>query len=73
MPDTDTHLHPSTVAPLQLADQGISQLADQAKDITTLLLAAYGPEDRRTIRAQEIRDAIQRLQWAMERAKTMTA
>jgi hypothetical protein len=44
-----------------------------AQKITNLSQSAYGSEDRRTVRAQEVRDAIQRLQWAMEGAKTMTA
>jgi hypothetical protein len=55
------------------AHEDIAQLASRAEGITKLLTAAYGSEDRRTMRAQEIRDAIQRLQWAMERSKTMSA
>jgi hypothetical protein len=65
--------HPLTVGQLVLAQEDIAQLADRAQKITTLLQSAYGSEDRRTIRAQEVRDAIQRLQWAMGRAQTMTA
>ena len=69
----DTQHHPLTVGQLLQAHEDIAQLGDRAQKITTLLQSAYGSEDRRTIRAQEVRDAIQRLQWAMERAQTMTA
>ena len=64
---------PLSIRQLLQAHEDIAQLADQAERITKLMQAAYGSEDRRTERAQEIRDAIQRLQWAMERSKTMTA
>jgi hypothetical protein len=81
MPDTNTQRqslittqHQSlTVGQIHQARQRISQLAEQAKEITALLLSAYGAEDRRTFRAQEIGDAIQRLQWAMDRAEPVTA
>jgi hypothetical protein len=55
------------------ATEDIAQLAHRAECIAKLLADAYGSEDRRTVRAQEVRDAIQRLQWAMERSKAMTA
>jgi hypothetical protein len=32
---------------------------------------AHGPEDPRAVRAQDIRDSIQRFQWAMERESTI--
>ena len=69
MPDRE----PLSIRQLLQAHEDIAQLADRAQGITKLLLAAYGSEDHRTVRAQEIRDAIQRLQWAMERSKTMSA
>ena len=70
MSDTNS---PLTIRQLLQAHEDIAQLADRAQEITKLLASAYGSEDRRTVRAQEVRDAIQRLQWAMERSKTMTA
>ena len=72
MPDNDPKHHRLTVGQLQQTHQKISQLVEEAKEVTQLLLAAYGPEDSRAVRAQEIRDAIQRLEWAMERAETKT-
>jgi hypothetical protein len=69
---SDTN-RPLTIRKLLQAHEDIAQLADRAQEITKLLVSAYGSEDRRAVRAQEIRDAIQRLQWAMERSKTMTA
>jgi hypothetical protein len=55
------------------ATEDIAHLAHGAECIAKFLADAYGSEDRRTVRAQEVRDAIQRLQWAMERSKAMTA
>ena len=55
------------------ATEDIAQLAHRAECIAKLLADAYGSEDRRTVRAQEVRDSIQRLQWSMERSKTMSA
>ena len=55
------------------AYEDIAQLAEQAQGIAKLMTDRYGSEDRRVVRAQEVRDAIQRLQWAMERAKAAGA
>jgi hypothetical protein len=52
------HKCPSN-ATVRVQVSGIIGLAGNAH---ILLQSAYGSEDRRTIRAQEIRDAIQRLQ-----------
>ena len=45
----------------------MAELTDRAEKITKLMLAGYRPQDPRVVRAQEVRAAIQRLQWAMER------
>ena len=58
---------------LQQVQEDVAELADRAEGITKLMLAAYGPEDPRAVRAQEIRASIQRLQWAIERSKTVSA
>ena len=64
---------PLSITQILQATEDIAGLAYQAECIAKFLAHAYGSEDRRTVRAQEIRDAIQRLQWAMERPKAMTA
>ena len=74
----DTIPHMSDRKPLPIrqilqATEEIAQLAYRAEGIAKLLTATYGSEDYRTVRAQEIRDAVQRLQWAMEHSKVMTA
>jgi hypothetical protein len=64
---------PLPIRQILQATEDIAQLAYRTEGIAKLLTATYGSEDRRTVRAQEIRDAIQRLQWAMEHSKAMTA
>jgi hypothetical protein len=58
---------PLSVRQLQQVQEDMTELADRAEEITKLMLAAYGPEDLRSVRAEEICAAIQRLQWAIER------
>ena len=58
---------PLTIRQLQQVHEDVAELANRAEEITTVFRAAQGPEDPRAVRAQEVRDAIQRLQWAMER------
>jgi hypothetical protein len=69
MPDHE----PLSSQQLQQVQEDVAELADRAEEITKLMLAAYGPEDPRAVRAQEIRASIQRLQWAIERSKTVSA
>ena len=52
---------------LQQLNEDVAELVGRAEELVELMLAAHGPEDPRAVRAQEIRDAIQRFQWAMER------
>jgi hypothetical protein len=58
---------PLSIQQLQQVQEDMTELADRAEEITKLMLAAYGPEDLRNVRAQEICAAIQRLHWAIER------
>ena len=58
---------PLSIQQLQQLLEDVAELADRAEEIRKLLLAANGPEDPRAVRADEVRNAIQRLQWAMER------
>jgi hypothetical protein len=63
---SDLH-HPLSIQQLQQVNQDVPELIDRAQEITKIMVAACGLEDPRAVRAQEVRDAIQRLQWAMER------
>jgi hypothetical protein len=45
----------------------VAKLAGDAEEIAKLILAAYGPDDPRAVRPQDICDSIQRFQWAMAR------
>jgi hypothetical protein len=63
---SDLH-HPLSIRQLQQVNQDVAELTDRAQEITKIMVAAYGLEDPRAVRAQEICDAIQRLRWAMER------
>jgi hypothetical protein len=64
---------PLSIRQILQATEDIAQIAYRTECIAKLLAEAYGSEDRRAVRAQEVRDAIQRLKWAMERSKAMTA
>jgi phage FluMu protein gp41 len=63
---SDLH-HPLSIQQIRQVNQDVAELTDRAQEITKILLAAYGAEDPRAVRAQEVSDAVQRLQWAMER------
>ena len=58
---------PLSIRQLQQVHEDLDELAGRAEQLAKLMLAAHGPEDPRAVRAQDIRDAIQRFQWAMER------
>ena len=62
-----TDHEPLSLKQLQQVQEDVAELTDSAGKITKLMLAGYGPQDPRVVRAQEVRAAIQRLQWAMER------
>ena len=63
MPDHE----PLSIRQLQQVQEDVAELTGRAEKITKYMLAAYGPEDPRAVRAQEVSAAIQRLQWATER------
>ena len=58
---------PLSIRQLQQVQEDVAELADRAQEITKRMVAAHGPQDPRAVRAQDVCDAIQRLQWAMER------
>jgi hypothetical protein len=63
---SDLH-HPLSIRHLQQVNQDVAVLTDRPQEITKIMVAAYGLEDRRAVRPEEVCDAIQRLRWAMER------
>ena len=63
---SDLH-HPLSIRHLQQVNQDVAVLTDRPQEITKIMVAAYGLEDPRAARTQEVCDAIQRLRWAMER------
>jgi ElaB/YqjD/DUF883 family membrane-anchored ribosome-binding protein len=58
---------PLSIRQVQQVNEDVAELADRVEQLVKLMLAAHGPEDARAVRAQDIRDAIQRFQWAMDR------
>jgi hypothetical protein len=58
---------PLSVRQVEQVNKEVAELAVRVEQLVKLMLAAHGPEDATAVRAQEIRDAIQRFQWAMER------
>jgi hypothetical protein len=67
----DSHMpdhEPLSSQQLQQVLDDVAELADRGRNHKTML-AAYGPEDPRAVRAQKIRASIQRLQWAIVRSK----
>jgi hypothetical protein len=58
---------PLSIRQLQQVQEDVAELADRAGKITKHMFAAYGQEDPRVVRAQEVGAAIQRLQWEIER------
>jgi hypothetical protein len=46
----------------------LEEMKVRSDEMASLLAAGLGDEDQRTLRAQEVSAAIQRLQWAMERS-----
>ena len=43
-------------------------MKEQAEEISQLMVAGYGASDPKAIRAGELKAAIQRLQWELERS-----
>jgi hypothetical protein len=63
-----------SIRQLQQVNDDVAELAGDAQEIARLLASAYGTDDPRAMRSQDICDAIQRLRWAMERqSKTVHA
>ena len=59
--------YPLTVAQLRQAREDLAAMRERAEEISKLMMAGYGPSDRKAVRADELNAAIQRLQWELER------
>jgi hypothetical protein len=48
-------------------EQSMGTISEMLEDIVGLLQACYDDQDSRTLRAEEVRAAMQRFRWALER------
>ena len=60
--------HPLTVDQLHQIKRDLADMQIRAEEIFHIMAASSGESDPRTVRAEELTGAIQRLQWAMERS-----
>jgi hypothetical protein len=65
--------YPLTVDQLRDTIRDLNSMTDQAETIAHLMLACYGEQDRRTIRAQEAHAALVRLQTELGRDQAQSA
>jgi hypothetical protein len=63
MPDR----YPPTIDQLRQVKNDLDGMRARAEEISQLMQAGYGDADRKSIRAEEVNAAIQRLQWELER------
>lgn len=59
--------YPLTNDQIQEVQQDVSEMKTRSHEIARLLSAAFGEADQRTIRAEEINAAFERLQWEIQR------
>ena len=60
--------YPLTIAQLRQAKEDLAAMKTQAEEIARLMSAGYGPSDPKSVRADELNAAIQRLMWELERS-----
>jgi hypothetical protein len=72
LPNTIEH-YPLTNDQIQEVQQDVLEMKTRSDEIARLLSAAFGEADRRTIRAEEITAAFERLQWEMQRSNANAA
>ena len=68
LPNKIVH-YPLTNDQIQEVHQDVLEMKTRSDEIARLLSAAYGEADQRTIRANEINAAFERLQWEIQRSK----
>jgi hypothetical protein len=64
---------PLTEAQTVQLQQDLTLVAERLKDIAILMRVRYGEDSQPVIRADETAGALQRLKWALERAKLQGA
>ena len=66
--------HPLTLEQGRQMGRDLDEMKIRAEEMAQLASGGFGPKDQRTIRAEELVAAIQRMQWAIEReGKTLAA
>jgi hypothetical protein len=56
-----------TIDQIRQAKLDLAEMKERAEEISRFTSAGYGESDRRTVRAQELVAALQRLIWEIER------
>ena len=59
--------YPLTSEQLYQTRKDLAEMQTRSEEIWRLIAAAYGENDRRAIRADEVHGAVQRLRWELER------
>jgi len=59
--------HPMSTEQRAELDQSMGTISEMLEDIVGVLRACYDDHDSRTLRAEEVRAAMQRFRWALER------
>lgn len=60
--------YPLTISQLRQAQDDLVAMQERAEEISQLMTAGYGASDPKAVRADELKAAIQRLQWELERS-----
>jgi len=60
--------YPLTISQLRQAKEDLAVMKTQAEEIARLMAAGYGPSDPKSVRADELNAAVQRLMWELERS-----
>jgi hypothetical protein len=63
-----TEHYPLTNDQIQEIQRDLLEMKTRSDEIARLLSAAFGEADQRTIRAEEINAAFERLRWEMQRS-----
>jgi hypothetical protein len=69
---TSNDLHPLTDEQAVRLRRDLTVVEERVQDIAILMRICYGEESQTVIRADETVGALQRLKWALERAKVRT-
>jgi hypothetical protein len=70
---TSNDLHPLTDEQAVRLRRDLTVVEERVQDIAILMRICYGEDSQTVIRADETAGALQRLKWALERAKVQKA